>query len=111
MGKSRNPYLGKWRIIEMEMWDQDYVDLVTEGHFTFGKDGFGNFQFGAVVGETDYAIEEHGNTERVEFSFEGQDEYDPVSGRGWVVIEDDTLKSKIFFHAGDESEFKAKKTK
>ena len=111
MGKSRNPYLGRWRIIEMEMWDQDYVDLVTEGHFTFGKDGFGNFQFGAVVGETDYSIEELGTTERVEFSFEGQDEYDPVFGRGWVIIEHDTLKGKIFFHAGDESEFKAKKTK
>ena len=95
----------------MEMWDQDYVDLVTEGHFTFDKDGFGNFQFGAVVGETDYAIEEYGNTKRVEFSFEGQDEYDPASGRGWVIIEDDHLKGKIFFHAGDKSEFKAKKTK
>ena len=44
-------------------------------------------------------------------SFEGQDEYDPVSGRGWVIIEDDTLKGKIFFHAGDESGFKAKRTK
>ena len=97
MEKRRNPYLGRWRIIEMEMWGQDYVDLVTEGYFTFRKDGFGNFQFGAVVGETDYSIEELGNTERVEFSFEGQDESDPVSGRGWVIIEHDTLKGKIFF--------------
>ena len=111
MGKRRNPYLGRWRITEMEMWDQSYIDLVTEGHFTFGKDGWGNFQFGAVVGETDYSIEEIENTERVEFSFEGHDEYDPVSGRGWITIEHDTLKGKIFFHAGDESEFKAKRTK
>ena len=111
MGKRKNPYLGKWRIIEMEMWDQDYIDLVTEGHFTFGKDGIGNFEFGAVVAETDYSIEEFGNTERVEFSFEGHDEYDPVSGRGWVIIENDTLTGKIVFHAGDKSEFKAKKIK
>lgn len=111
MVKRINPYLGKWRIIEMEMWDQSYVDLITEGYFAFGKGEFGNFQFGAVVGEIDYSIEELGNNERVEFSFEGQDEYDPVSGRGWVIIEDDTLKGKIFFHAGDESEFKAKRTK
>ncbi len=73
------------------MWDQDYIDLVTEGHFTFGKDRIGNFEFGAVVAETDYSIEEFGNTERVEFSFVGQDEYDPVSGRGWVIIENDIL--------------------
>jgi hypothetical protein len=111
MGKKRNPYLGRWRIVEMEMWDQDYVDLVTEGHFTFGKDRTGNFEFGAVVAETDYSMEEFGNTERVEFSFVGQDEYDPVSGRGWVIIENDILTGKIIFQAGDESEFKAKKIK
>jgi len=29
MVKNENPYTGKWRIIEMEMWDQDYVDEVT----------------------------------------------------------------------------------
>jgi len=111
MGKRRNPYLGKWRIFEMEMWDQDYIDLVTDGHFTFGKDRIGNFEFGAVVAETEYSIEEFGNTERVEFSFVGQDEYDPVSGRGWAMIENDILTGKILFHAGDESEFKAKKIK
>ena len=71
----------------------------------------GNFEFGAIKAETDYSIEEFGNTERAEFSFEGYDEYDPVSGRGWVIIENDTLKGKIFFHAGDDSEFKAKKIK
>jgi hypothetical protein len=109
--KKRKPYLGRWRIVEIETWDQEYVDLVTEGNFTFGKDGMGNFEFGAIKAETDYSIEEFGNTERAEFSFEGYDEYDPVSGRGWVIIENDTLKGKIFFHAGDDSEFKAKKIK
>jgi hypothetical protein len=110
-GKKRNPYLGRWRIVEMETWDQEYVDLVTEGNFTFGKDGMGNFEFGAIKADTDYTIEEIGNTERAEFSFEGYDEYDPVSGRGWVIIENDTLTGKIFFHAGDDSEFKAKRIK
>jgi hypothetical protein len=107
----KNPFLGRWRIVEMETWDQDYVDLVTEGNFTFGKDGMGNFEFGAIKAEIEYLIEEIGITERAEFSFEGFDEYDPVSGRGWVIIENDTLSGKIFFHAGDDSEFKAKKTK
>ena len=111
MGKKKNQYLGSWRITEMETWDQDYVDLVTVGNFTFGKDGIGNFEFGAIKAETDYLVEVLGNIERVDFSFEGYDEYDPVSGRGWVTIENDTLTGKIFFHAGDNSEFKAMKIK
>ena len=82
MKKIVNQYIGRWKIIEMDMWDQDYINLVTEGHFTFSKDGSGNFQFGAVVGEINYTIEEFNKVERVEFSFEGQDENDPVSGRG-----------------------------
>ncbi len=40
----RNSYLGKWRIIEMEMWDQDFIDMETEGHFTFEKDEIEYFQ-------------------------------------------------------------------
>ncbi len=111
MGKKDNQFLGSWRITEMETWDQDYVDLVTVGNFTFGKDGIGSFEFGAIKAETDYSIEVFGDNERVDFSFEGYDEYDPVSGRGWVTIENDTLTGKIFFHAGDNSEFKAKKIK
>jgi hypothetical protein len=31
----RNPYLGKWRITKMEMWDQEFVDMETEGHLNF----------------------------------------------------------------------------
>ena len=46
--KKRNPYLGKWRIIQMEMWDQEFVDMETEGHFNFEEDELGSFQFGLV---------------------------------------------------------------
>ncbi len=28
----------------MEMWDQDFIDMETEGHFTFEKDEIGYFQ-------------------------------------------------------------------
>jgi hypothetical protein len=47
-----NPYLGTWRIIEMEQWDQDYIDLVVLGYFSFRDDNLGEFQFGTVHGET-----------------------------------------------------------
>ena len=110
MGRKVNPYSGKWRIIEMEMWDQDFIDLETEGHFTFDKDELGSFQFGAVQGQIDYRIEDIGGSERLEFSWEGNDENDLASGRGWVIIEGDEINGKIYFHMGDSSWFKAKRS-
>ena len=82
MKRKVNPYSGKWRIIEMEMWDQDFVDLETEGYFTFDKDDLGRFQFGAVQGQIDYRVEKIGESERLEFSWEGNDDMDPAYGRG-----------------------------
>ena len=108
MGKNINPYYGKWRIIEMELWDQDFVDLETEGHFTFDDDEMGFFQFGAVQGQMDYRIEEFGESEKLVFSWAGIDDTDTVSGRGWVRIKGNELNGKIYFHLGDSSKFKAK---
>ena len=104
-----NPYLGTWRIVEMEQWDQDYIDLVVPGYFSFRKDHLGEFQFGTVHGEIDYRIEPYQETERLEFSWEGEDEMDPVSGRGWAMIEDGQLQGRLYFHQGDESGFVAQK--
>ena len=49
--KQRNPYIGKWRIIEMEIWDQDFIDMETEGHFLFEENDLGSFQFDLVQGK------------------------------------------------------------
>ena len=40
--------LGKWRIIEADTWDCDYLDLVQPAYIVFGKNGRGEFAFGAV---------------------------------------------------------------
>jgi hypothetical protein len=104
-----NTYLGTWRIIEMEQWDQDYIDLVVPGYITFGEDHLGEFQFGTVEGSLDYRIERYSEFERIEFSFEGQDEMDPVCGRGWTMLKDGHLHGRIYFHEGDESGFIAVK--
>jgi hypothetical protein len=105
----RNQYMGTWRIIEMEQWDQDYIDLVVPGYFSFRKDNLREFQFGTVYGHIDYRIEPYQDTERLEFSWEGKDEMDPVSGRGWAMIEDGQLQGRLYFHEGDESGFVAQK--
>ena len=49
--KKRKSYQGKWRIIGMEMWDQDFIDMETEGHFLFEENDLGSFQFDLVQGK------------------------------------------------------------
>jgi hypothetical protein len=62
------PFIGTWSIVEMEMWDQEYVNMEVPGHFTFMKEGTGHFQFGLVQGEMDCRIETVNDRERIEFS-------------------------------------------
>jgi hypothetical protein len=64
--------VGEWIIVEMEAWDQDYVNMEVPGHFIFNKDGSGYFQFGLVQGEMDCRIETIGDGERIEFFWEGK---------------------------------------
>jgi len=111
MKKDQAKYIGKWRIIGMEMWDQDYIDLTIPGYFSFDGDDLGDFQFGSVKGQIDYSIEKIGAVERLEFSWEGQSENDPASGRGWAVINGDYLEGRIYIFLSDDSWFKAKKIK
>lgn len=34
---------GRWRITEMDLWDQEDIYLVTPGFIGFGDDGTGEF--------------------------------------------------------------------
>ena len=105
-----NPFIGTLFIVEMEAWDQDYVNMEIQGHFTFKKDGTGHFQFGLVQGDMDCRIETVDGKEGIEFSWEGQDEMDSASGRGWAVLEDGELYGRIFMHLGDNSTFRARRS-
>ena len=107
----KNKYVGKWRIVEMEQWDQDFIDLVVPGHITLKEAGQGSFQFGAVEGKIDYRIEKVANMERFEFSWAGYDEFDSVCGRGWAVIEGNELRGRLYFHFGEDSWYRAIRTK
>jgi hypothetical protein len=105
----KEKYIGKWRIEEMELWDRDFIDLVVRGHITVKKDGMGLLRFGAVEAEIDWRVELVAGVERLEFSFEGVDEGDPVSGRGWAQVEGPSMNGRIYFHLGDDSAFSAKR--
>ncbi len=106
-----SPYLGKWKITEMEVWDRDYIDLVVPGFIEFEADQSGSFQFGTVRGWTDYRIEKLDDVEMIAFSWEGFGDTDPACGRGWAMIvgDGDELYGRIYIHCADDSEFRAKR--
>ena len=101
-------YLGKWRVHSMELWDQDFIDLNGPAVFAVEKDGKGYLEFGAVETDIDCRVESFGGVERLEFSFEGHDEGDPISGRGWATVTGSGMNGRIYFHMGDDSAFNAK---
>jgi hypothetical protein len=103
---SRHPLLGRWRIIEMELWDSDFLDLVQPAYISFDDKGGGEFAFGAVQGGLDCWY----GPRSIDFTSEGSDEMDPARGDGEAELEDDgTLTGEIRFHDGDESTFKARR--
>jgi hypothetical protein len=107
--KSLSPFEGRWRITSMEMWGQDFVDAEVEGFVEFGPSGQGSFLFGYVSGDIDYRDSSKDGKPSVEWSWDGNDEMDPASGRGWAVIDGDEIHGVIAIHHGDESEFVAKR--
>ena len=98
--------IGKWHIIEADLWDRDYLDLVEPAHITFQDNGHGKFAFGCVKGDLD------GEYSRriIFFTWQGFDEMDEVSGDGSAKLDDDgSLEIEIRFHLGDEAILKARK--
>jgi len=108
--KSSNPFLGRWQIVSMTEWDEDYFNAEVEAYIEFSVDGLGDFQFGYVQGAIDHRIAQRDGKPAVEFSWEGGDGADgkPLTGRGWAVLEGDELSGMIFIHLGDESGFTAR---
>jgi hypothetical protein len=79
-------FIGRWRIVKMDVWDNDFLDLVEEAHLTFKGAADGEIAFGAPKGFLDVRYGARDGSACAEFSWEGNDENDPASGRGWVVL-------------------------
>lgn len=105
--KTPAAFVGRWRIDSMEAWDRDAFELLGPAHFTFAKDGLGVFSFIAVEGQMDCRFGIRDGKPLVEFSWDGHDEADPASGRGWAVLDGDALTGRIYIHLGDDSAFTA----
>ena len=100
-------FAGRWRMIDMEQWDLDFIEAEGEGHITFLKKGGGSFRFGAVEGELDCRYDRTGGRDVVAFSWEGREEMEPAFGRGTAWVENGALHGCIYFHRGEESGFRA----
>jgi hypothetical protein len=97
--------IGRWRIVEADLWDHDYLDLVEPAYMTFNKDGRGEFAFGAMNAtmELEYA------RTIVFFTWAGFDEGDEMTGTGSAELGDDgTVEIELSFDDGDDAVLKAR---
>ena len=76
---------GKWRIVEMELWDKDFLDMMDPAYIAFDGKAGGEFAFGCVTG----SLHCRKATSGVEFTWKGNDEMDEASGAGWVKLQKD----------------------
>ena len=99
---------GIWRIVEMDLWKRDDIDLIGPAYIEIGPDQSGRFRFIAVEAWMDCRDVQREDHPAVEFTWEGSDEGDRTSGRGWAKLENDgSLSGHIYFHLGDDSGFRA----
>jgi hypothetical protein len=104
----RRDLRGRWRIVQMDLWDPEDLDLVEPAFIEFEADQTGRFGFIAVSALIDYRPATIEGRPGAEFSFQGTDEGDEVTGRGWAALRgDDIVEGRIYFHMGDDSGFRA----
>ena len=68
--------IGRWRIVEADIWDRQYLDLGGPATIIIRANGHGEIAFGALQAGLDI---EYGRAS-VGFTWEGFDEMDEVSG-------------------------------
>ncbi len=98
--------IGRWRIVEADIWDRDYLDLCGPVMVTITDEGRGEIAFGALQASLDI---EYGR-DSIGFTFEGSDEMDEVSGDGSAELNDDgSIEIEFDYHNGDEALLKARR--
>ena len=97
MGQSRlkNPFSGRWRIISMSAWDEDYIDEEEEGFFEFAEKGSGEFHFGYVHGRMDCVLTTRDGKPAIERAVRTQE---------WKLILRDHPKDELYDLAHDPGE-------
>jgi hypothetical protein len=108
--RHHHPFIGTWHIYAMEMWDADYFNMEVKAYVEVRPDSLGSFQFGLVSGGLHGYLEGKPPRQRFAFTWEGNDEMDPVSGSGWLRLKgDDEVLGLINIHQHDRSRFRARR--
>jgi hypothetical protein len=97
--------IGRWRIVEADLWDRAHLDLCGPARLTITAQG-GEIAFGALeVGlEVEYARDSIG------FHWAGCEEGDEVDGEGTAeLLDDGALEIEFEYRNGDEAVLKAKR--
>lgn len=98
--------IGRWRIVEADIWDRNYLDLVEPAMMIIQADGHGEIAFGAMQAGLDLEYSRN----LVFFTWEGFDEMDEARGSGSAELQDDgTLEVEFAYHHGDEATLKAER--
>ena len=104
MKASDNPVVGRWRIVEADLWDRDYLDLCGPASLVVRANGDGEIAFGALQASLDI---DYGPGE-IGFTWTGSDEMDEVSGSGFAELQEDgSLEIEFEYHLGDKASLKA----
>ncbi len=86
---TNHEFLGDWRIIEMDVWDSDALDLIGPACLSIESNGTGSLLFIAIRAGVDYRVEDRDGVPCLEFSWEGHSDGDPICGRAWAKLEGD----------------------
>jgi hypothetical protein len=94
----------RWRIVEADLWDRDYLDLDGPATITIGADNNGEIAFGALQAGLDLSY----GPSTVFFTWGGCDEMDEVSGDGHAeLLDDGSIEITFAYQNGDEAILKA----
>jgi hypothetical protein len=107
MARRTNLFRGEWRIVSTDV--RDDLDVLGPAHLTFGRGRTGELQLMVITASIDYRLVTRDGSSIAEFSWAGDDDGSPISGRGWARRTADGLVGRLFIHEGDEAEFVAKR--
>lgn len=106
MSSADSQLVGRWRIVEADLWDRDYLDLSGPATLTIGPNGDGEIAFGAL----EASLEIGSGRSIVFFNWDGADDMTPVTGEGSAELMDNgSLEITFSYHNGDEATLKAKR--